>query len=222
MKFWKYHVNGNDFILLHTKQKLHESQIQLWCKQHFGIGADGILQVWIEKGILHYRHFNADGSPANMCGNGIRCVGYWYMNKAHVDICKVEIANTQYRIRRYKHLVTLEMPVPEHIKDNLYRCGVMHKVSDQYEESSLYNVNVVKYQDPMHFHITTYELGVGKTYSCGTGNLATFYHGYKTGKLHKIAIGMNEGGKNLLQYSNHFIYISAPVHAVMKGSILLE
>ncbi|MDE6475707.1 MAG: hypothetical protein K2L08_02540 [Erysipelotrichaceae bacterium] len=221
MKFWKYHVNGNDFILVSTKEKLDQEKIHLWCKHHFGIGADGVLQVWIEKDKLHYQHFNADGSKASMCGNGIRCVGYWYMEKRCTHRCQVEIEGVNYQLKRYKQFVTLQMPIPEIIENNVYQCGVKHKIVEEYEENKEYNSNLVEYIGTNCFHIVTYELGVGKTYSCGTGNIAAFYHGYKKGKLDKIAIGRNEGGDNLLQYEDTFILISAIVKPIIQGHILL-
>lgn len=72
--FTKGHGTGNDFILLldpSNELNLSKRQIAKLCDRHFGIGADGVLiaifdSVWF----MDYR--NADGSIAEMCGNGIR------------------------------------------------------------------------------------------------------------------------------------------------------
>ncbi len=78
MKFWKYQGIGNDFIVLDgTDGTLHIDND--WCKKvcdrHYGIGADGVLYILPGKNTdLTMRIINADGSEAEMCGNGIRCI----------------------------------------------------------------------------------------------------------------------------------------------------
>jgi diaminopimelate epimerase len=79
MKFFKYHGTGNDFLVVDARQGrpegLDASAVQLICDRHFGVGGDGILLV--EAGDLapwFMRVLNSDGSEAEMCGNGIRCV----------------------------------------------------------------------------------------------------------------------------------------------------
>ncbi len=78
MRFWKYHGIGNDFILLDGSDGSLEVD-PAWCEgacdRNFGIGADGVLYVLPGEGTdLRMRIINADGSEAEMCGNGIRCV----------------------------------------------------------------------------------------------------------------------------------------------------
>ena len=91
MKFWKYHVNGNDFILMESVHKLHPTKIASLCDRHKGIGADGILCVSQEKDAIVYTHYNADGSKATMCGNGIRCVAHYFCKKNHVSCVDIQI-----------------------------------------------------------------------------------------------------------------------------------
>ncbi|HCX64898.1 MAG TPA: diaminopimelate epimerase [Eubacteriaceae bacterium] len=77
MEFKKYHGTGNDFIIVDNRSKayqLAEKQIADLCDRHFGIGADGMMFVEeSEKADVKMVYHNADGSPAAMCGNGIRC-----------------------------------------------------------------------------------------------------------------------------------------------------
>ncbi len=78
MRFWKYQGIGNDFILLDGTDGGLEIDAE-WCRKacdrHFGIGADGVLYVLPGEGTdITMRIINADGSEAEMCGNGIRCV----------------------------------------------------------------------------------------------------------------------------------------------------
>ncbi|MCL2032424.1 MAG: diaminopimelate epimerase [Methanomassiliicoccaceae archaeon] len=78
MKFWKYHGIGNDFILIdgiNTDVEIDSERCKLWCSRNFGIGADGVVFLLPGKGAdVSMRVINADGSEAEMCGNGIRCL----------------------------------------------------------------------------------------------------------------------------------------------------
>jgi len=77
-RFFKYHGLGNDFVVLDrrtTGLDIDDETSRRLCDRHFGIGADGVLVVLPEEGtagrmVVH----NADGSTAEMCGNGLRCV----------------------------------------------------------------------------------------------------------------------------------------------------
>ncbi len=78
IKFHKYEGTGNDFILIEDFEgKMPKSRefVVKMCDRHFGIGADGVL--YLERGKkkeYFMRLLNSDGSEAEMCGNGIRCV----------------------------------------------------------------------------------------------------------------------------------------------------
>jgi len=78
MIFWKYHGIGNDFILLDGSKgdlKVDVGFCKRYCDRNFGIGADGVLYILPGEGTdITMRIINADGSEAEMCGNGIRCV----------------------------------------------------------------------------------------------------------------------------------------------------
>jgi diaminopimelate epimerase len=76
MKFTKLHGTGNDFIVIDARE--HERDWSplavAMCDRHFGAGADGLLLVEpSEVADLRMRLFNADGSEAEMSGNGLRC-----------------------------------------------------------------------------------------------------------------------------------------------------
>jgi diaminopimelate epimerase len=78
VRVWKYQGTGNDFVMtldLHGERRLEAADVQALCDRRLGIGADGSIRV--TRGLdgrpfMDYR--NADGSLAEMCGNGIRCV----------------------------------------------------------------------------------------------------------------------------------------------------
>lgn len=80
--FTKVVGSGNDFVLVDARNrrvKLPSKQwpsiAQAWCDRHKGVGADGVLVLGpSKKADVAMRIFNADGSEAEMCGNGARCV----------------------------------------------------------------------------------------------------------------------------------------------------
>ena len=87
MKFWKMHGLGNDYVVIDNRDekisaaKAAELALKL-CKRRFSVGADGVLFVSNSTvADVKMRIFNADGSEAEMCGNGIRCFAkYCYEN----------------------------------------------------------------------------------------------------------------------------------------------
>ncbi len=88
MKFWKMHGLGNDYVVIDNRdgkigdKKAAELARKL-CERRFSVGADGLLLVCnSKKADVKMRIFNADGSEAEMCGNGIRCFAkYCYENR---------------------------------------------------------------------------------------------------------------------------------------------
>ncbi|MGB2814086.1 MAG: diaminopimelate epimerase [Dehalococcoidales bacterium] len=84
MKFTKLQGTGNDFILVETSDEQRDwSKLALaMCERHFGIGSDGLLLLLpSEKADFRMRMFDPDGSEAEACGNGIRCLArYVYDN----------------------------------------------------------------------------------------------------------------------------------------------
>ncbi|WP_337003392.1 MULTISPECIES: diaminopimelate epimerase [unclassified Microbacterium] len=101
--FTKGHGTGNDFIIIADPDgqlDLTAEQIAVLCDRHFGIGADGILRVVRSAAIpdgaaaleeeagaewfMDYR--NADGSIAEMCGNGIRVFAHYLVRSGLADI----------------------------------------------------------------------------------------------------------------------------------------
>jgi len=87
VKFWKMHGLGNDYIVIDNRdRKIRENAIsdlaRRFCQRRFSVGADGLLLVYDSAvADVKMRIFNADGSEAEMCGNGIRCFAkYCYEN----------------------------------------------------------------------------------------------------------------------------------------------
>lgn len=83
MNFTKMQGAGNDFILVETKDLNQDwSQMAIvMCDRHFGIGADGLL-VLLPSHLADFQMhiFNPDGSEAEACGNGLRCLAKYVID----------------------------------------------------------------------------------------------------------------------------------------------
>ena len=86
MHFTKMHGLGNDYLYYYGElEHPKEMSIKL-SDRHFGIGSDGIITI-NPSSIADFkmRIFNADGSEAKMCGNGIRCLGKYVYEKGYTE-----------------------------------------------------------------------------------------------------------------------------------------
>ena len=93
--FWKAHGTGNDFVIVDQQDPLTSAQVRWLCHRRFGIGADGTLQAlragdvedWNGDPDLWFMDYrNADGTIAEMCGNGLRVFArYLRPDRAHDD-----------------------------------------------------------------------------------------------------------------------------------------
>lgn len=87
MHFTKMEGLGNDYLYVYGE--VPENVEELSCKlseRHFGAGSDGMIYI-SPSAVADFkmRIFNADGSEAKMCGNGIRCVGKYVYDKGYTD-----------------------------------------------------------------------------------------------------------------------------------------
>ncbi|OKY77881.1 MAG: Diaminopimelate epimerase, DapF [Candidatus Methanohalarchaeum thermophilum] len=96
--FTKMHGNGNDFILINefeTKKVVEENKSEFakkYCDRKFGIGADGVLFLQPSREYdFKMRIFNSDGTEANMCGNGIRCIAKFALDQEITQKSKLAI-----------------------------------------------------------------------------------------------------------------------------------
>lgn len=94
MKFTKMHGLGNDYLYVYSTEEPknpEELSIKL-SERHFGAGSDGMIWILPSKTAdFKMRIFNADGSEAMMCGNGIRCVGKYVYDKGYTDKTEITV-----------------------------------------------------------------------------------------------------------------------------------
>ena len=93
MHFTKMHGLGNDYLYVYGEvpSNIEELSKKL-SDRHFGAGSDGMIYI-SPSAVADFRMrvFNADGSEAKMCGNGIRCVGKYVYDKGYTDKEKVTV-----------------------------------------------------------------------------------------------------------------------------------
>lgn len=130
--FVKAHALGNDFLLIEEKfaGRDHAELARRLCNRHTSIGADGI--EFLERkpsGDLFLRLFNADGSEAELSGNGTRCIAAWLASteqRRHVvlgthggsRVCEIEsVSGSTYTVRT-------GMGVPRTMPRTIYLEGI--------------------------------------------------------------------------------------------------
>ncbi|MBQ9552497.1 MAG: diaminopimelate epimerase [Clostridia bacterium] len=93
MRFTKMHGLGNDYLYVYGEVPANIAALsQKLSERHFGAGSDGMIYI-APSSVADFkmRIFNADGSEAMMCGNGIRCVGKYVYDKGYTDKTRVTV-----------------------------------------------------------------------------------------------------------------------------------
>ncbi len=87
MQFTKMQGLGNDYLYVFGEVPQNAAELSARLSdRHFGAGSDGMIWICSSKvADFQMRIFNADGSEAKMCGNGIRCVGKYVFDKGYTN-----------------------------------------------------------------------------------------------------------------------------------------
>ena len=181
LQFYKLQASGNDFVLIQASGRKPQASglnyrrlAKKYCQRKFGIGADGLLVIEPSKeALFKMRIFNPDGSEAEMCGNGARCVALWaaqYFKKrkdirfdtkagiieAKVPLLKAkskDIRNADVKIKMsIVSQVHLELPIKifeRKIRVNYINTGVPHSVI---LVEGLDKIDVNKIGEKIRFH----------------------------------------------------------------------
>ena len=95
MKFTKMHGCGNDYVYVNLFEEQVDDPASVSIKvsdRHFGIGSDGVITIGpSDKADFRMRIYNADGSEAEMCGNGIRCVAKYVYDHKLTDKTEISV-----------------------------------------------------------------------------------------------------------------------------------
>lgn len=224
INFTKIVASGNDFIIISSsgrsgKISRPDNLARKICHRKYGPGADGLLVLEASRvADVKMRIFNADGSQANMCGNGARCVSLYLGRKrgrietrAGVIESAVNKNNVRIKLTDPKD-IRLDIPLKlghRDLKVNFIDTGVPHAVVfvEGLEKIGVYtigslirnhwkfapkgtNVDFVEALDRNSFKIRTFERGVeDETLSCGTGSVAAaLIFALKTGASGRISV----------------------------------
>ena len=123
MKFTKMHGLGNDYVYVNCFSENIENPAELAVAvsdRHFGIGSDGLILIYpSDIADAKMRMFNADGSEAQMCGNGIRCVAKYVYDhnlartETEFSIPGLGTFPTSSRIETQRGVLTLGLDIDE-------------------------------------------------------------------------------------------------------------
>lgn len=210
--FTKMHSLGNDFVIINSvdipnhdfKSVFSESQIKALADRHTGIGFDQLLLISsTDAAEQFYCHiYNADGRPAEQCGNGLRCIArLLYEQRQCGRDCQIETKAGVFRMHIVNdHLTSMTMGIPtiaeklfqlrEDIAVSLISLGNPHaifKVTAIDDASALQkanyiyhhqnfpagiNVGMMQVLGPQHVLLRTLERGSGETLACGSNACA--------------------------------------------------
>jgi len=213
MQLAKYSANGNDFVLFSSDTKEDRTQLaKTVCHRQDGVGADGLIVVVPHETLdFEWEFYNADGSHADMCGNGSRACAHFAFNKGLAKenmsfMTGAGVINARVKDNSEKSGMVLSELTPPEILDKtiefngkswwLINTGVPHLVclQENVEEFDLeearelrqkYNANVnICALDGENLRVRTYERGVeNETLACGTGMAACFYRALQEKKV---------------------------------------
>ena len=207
MMLAKYSANGNDFVIFHAFEKRDRSALAIeLCNRQSGVGADGLIVLIPHETLdFEWEFYNADGSTAEMCGNGSRACAHYAVRyglapatmtflteagaiKAQVDGEMVQSDLTPPVIKERsiehhgKNYWIIDTGVPHLIT---FDADIEHfDILEARELRHLYNanVNIAKVQEDGSLRVRTYERGVeDETLACGTGMAACFYRANQEG-----------------------------------------
>ncbi len=104
--FYKYHGAGNDFIMINNRDVSFDpkntEKIRLLCDRRIGVGADGlILMESSEKADCFMNYYNSDGTIAEMCGNGVRCLAKFFLEQTKSNLKELSI-DTRAGVKKIK------------------------------------------------------------------------------------------------------------------------
>ncbi len=198
--FHKYHGAGNDFIMLNhfqTSQPLSAEAIAHLCHRHYGIGADGLIEILPSLQFdFQMKYYNADGYEGTMCGNGGRCVALFAFNEkicgadltfeaidgkhqAHVEASEHQTSSVALHMQSVKEWINepdyffVDTGSPHYIKQvaQISKAEVINQgrhIRQTYRKEGT-NVNFL-IKSAENWHLRTYERGVeDETLACGTG-----------------------------------------------------
>ncbi len=253
--FEKMHGLGNDFILIDNREQsinISKDMIISLANRHTGVGFDQLLLIedaQVENCDASYRFFNPDGSEAQQCGNGQRCLShYLHMNNPNqFEFCLTGLAGKMHSTIEGNGLVRVNMGKVQSLKamrigekncfhilfgnphlvtqissvDDCDLISINEKMTEQFVDGI--NLEVVEVIDRKTIKIRVHERGTGETLACGSGACAAAFAMYSADLIGKQIKVMLPGGDLMVEYDELHgnIYLTGAATHVFTGNILL-
>ena len=113
MRFSKWHALGNAYLLIERaelERELTEDAVRRLCDVHFGVGSDGIIEVFAVNGAeAAAAVWNPDGTRAEFSGNGARIAALWLARRAQADAVRLRFGERLVDARVHGESVELEI-----------------------------------------------------------------------------------------------------------------
>ena len=253
--FHKMHGIGNDFALIDLRKypiNLTTAQIQHLATRHTGIGFDQLIlinQSANKQCDASYKFYNPDGSQAEQCGNGQRCISLYLHQlnpkqsqfcvdglagkiKSQINLDKTVTVNMG-SIKSCKSIQLSEKKAFEVNFGNPHLVTIVDDVltSDLLKLQKHYchnykngiNFEIAQIIDKDTIKIRVHERGTGETLACGSGACAAFYALFNNHQLNNKAKVMLPGGNLVVEYDskNDIIYLTGSATHVFTGEFNL-
>ena len=241
MRFTKMHGLGNDFVVVDTSVTVTPDLVRAMCARHFGVGADGLLQVGrAPDGDVSMSYWNADGSAAEMCGNGLRCVARLAVDRGLATAGEFVVVTPAgpKRVSVGEEIsVDLGMPVvggvTEHAGLNFrdVDVGNPHAVTEvadvgEAQVEAVGRALQAAYPTGVNVEFVSiaadrvimrvWERGVGETLACGSGIVAAAAVARRNGGGDRITVTM-PGGTARVDFRDGGAWLTGPAVYVFEG-----
>jgi len=250
----KMHGARNDFVIVDGRaEPLTDaaSFARRICDRRAGVGADGcIVLERSDRADVRMRTINADGSEAEMCGNGIRCAARWLDEAGEGDRIAFEtpagIVRTEVVAREPEYLVSVAMATPhssafEHpdVPDAAFvDTGNPHVVVvvadvDAFDLDAAaqrlqrdprfaggVNVHAMTRRSDGALAVRHWERGVGQTMACGTGAIACAAVAVERGIASSPVELVVPGGRLVVRWDAAIVYLVGPAAHVFDARLL--
>ncbi len=239
------HGLQNDFVVVDEPFSGDTALIERLCDRRTGVGADGMLAVGRRGEHVTMRYWNADGSEAEMCGNGLRCVARYAVAHRLVpgpDIV-VDTPVGERRATVGEQMIEVELgPVvlgdAVTIDGREYReasVGNPHAVTlvedpDQVDVSGIgrrvetdprypagTNVEFMAIAGPDAIRLRVWERGVGETRACGTGMAAAAMVARAALEAPEVGVTV-PGGTGRVRFDGDTAWLSGPAEFVFEAT----
>jgi len=231
---------GNDFIVSKYEGEISEIQIiALVSDAEYEV--DGVIFVEpIDSNSVKMHYYNNDGSDAELCVNGVRCVAKYALDNNYVDVSNfiVQAPVGHLEVNVEENIVEVSAPIPtfeeekirvndfEGVKSTVGNPHFMIEVDDvdglDLENLNSEVLNKIIFPDGVNVEIfqivsrnyikaRVYERGVGETDACGSGALCMFNYLNKTDQIDNNSYVMYPGGDLNLRFENDNLYLSGEV-----------